>query len=137
MNEEVIVEKMRKSPPRGAGGAKKMRRYTAAEKLKAVRLHLEEGFTQGLVCQELGVCKSTLVMWLQAYRLDGEAGLQLQACQDPERNGCPRRSRTRSSNWKQQKPRLRHQTDQPGVAPVFLFTGQPRDGAAATSTMPS
>ena len=76
MNEEVIVEKMRKSPPRGAGGAKKMRRYTAAEKLKAVRLHLEEGFTQGLVCQELGVCKSTLVMWLQAYRLDGEAGLQ-------------------------------------------------------------
>ena len=76
MNEEVIVEKKRHSPPRGAGGAKKLRRFTADEKLKAVRLHLEEGFTQGLVCQELGVCKSTLVMWLQAYRLEGEAGLQ-------------------------------------------------------------
>ncbi len=77
MNEEVIVEKLRKSPPRGAGGAKKMRRYTVAEKLKAVRLHLEEGFTQELVCRELGLGKSTLVLWLQAYRLNGEAGLQL------------------------------------------------------------
>ena len=45
MNEEVIVEKMRKSPSEGGGRRKKMRRYTVAEKLKAVRLHLEEGFT--------------------------------------------------------------------------------------------
>jgi len=76
VNEETVVEKKRKSPPRGAGGAKTTRRYTVAEKLKAVRLHLEEGFSQALVCQELGVSKSILGMWLQQYRLAGEAGLQ-------------------------------------------------------------
>jgi len=76
MNEEVIAEKTRKSPPRGAGGAKKMRRYTAAEKLHAVRLHREEGFSMPLVCRELGIGKSTLVLWLQAYRLGGAAGLE-------------------------------------------------------------
>ena len=53
MNEEVKVEKKRNSPPRGADGAKKSRRYTVAEKLKAVRLCLEEGFTMALVCREL------------------------------------------------------------------------------------
>ena len=50
-----------------------MRRHTATEKLRAVRLHLEEGFTHDLVCQELGVGKSSLEHWLKAYRLGGEA----------------------------------------------------------------
>ena len=76
MNEQTIVEKKKNSPPRGAGGAKKARRYTAAEKLKAVRLYTEEGFSQPFVCEELGIGKSTLVLWLQAYRLGGEAGLE-------------------------------------------------------------
>ena len=76
MNEEVVAEKKRNSPPRGAGGGKKMRRFTAAEKLKAIRLHLEEGFSMALICQELNVSKSSLGLWLQAYRLGGEAGLQ-------------------------------------------------------------
>jgi transposase InsO family protein len=76
MNEEVKVEKKRNSPPRGADGAKKSRRYTVAEKLKAVRLCLEEGFTMALVCRELDVSKASLVLWLRAYRKDGESGLQ-------------------------------------------------------------
>jgi transposase-like protein len=75
MNEEVVAEKKRNSPPRGAGG-KKLRRFTVAEKLRAIRLHLEEGFSQGLVCQELDMSKSSLAQWLQAYRLGGEAGLE-------------------------------------------------------------
>jgi transposase InsO family protein len=76
MNEEVVAEKKRNSPPRGAGGAKTSRRFTVAEKLKAVRLHKEEGFSIDLVCRELNVSKSSLGLWLQAYRLGGEAGLQ-------------------------------------------------------------
>ena len=76
MNEQTIVEKKRGGPPRGAGGAKTMRRFTVDEKLKAIRLHLEEGFSLSLVCEELGVSKSSLDHWLQAYRLGGEAGLQ-------------------------------------------------------------
>jgi transposase InsO family protein len=76
MNEKTVVEKKRNSPPRGADDAKKMRRFTAAEKLKAVRLHLEEGFSMHLVSQELGISKSSVDNWLKAYRLAGEAGLQ-------------------------------------------------------------
>jgi transposase InsO family protein len=76
MNEEVVVEKKRNSPPRGAGGENFGRRFTVADKLKAVRLHLEEGFSLTLVSQELNVSKSSLGLWLQAYRLGGEAGLQ-------------------------------------------------------------
>src|SRR5580700_3807632 len=76
MNEQTVVEKKKGGPPRGAGGAKKMRRFTVHEKLKAVRLHLEEGFSLSLVCEELAVSKSSVEHWLQAYRLAGEAGLQ-------------------------------------------------------------
>jgi transposase InsO family protein len=76
MNEQTVAEKRRNSPPRGAGGAKKMRRFTVAEKLRAVRLHVEEGFSLNLVSQELNVSKSSLQLWLHAYRLGGEAGLQ-------------------------------------------------------------
>lgn len=76
MNEEVVAEKKRNSPPRGARAGERTRRFTAAEKLKAVRLHVEEGFTMALVCQEMGISKSSLGNWLQAYRLGGEAGLQ-------------------------------------------------------------
>ena len=76
MNEEAKVEQKRNRPPRGAGGAKTTRRFTVAQKLKAVRLHLEEGFTMALVCRELDVSKASLVLWLRAYRQDGEAGLQ-------------------------------------------------------------
>jgi len=75
MNEQTIVGKKRNSPPRGAGGAKNSHRFTAADKLKAVRLHTEEGFSQALVCRELNVSKSSLGLWLQSYRLAGEAGL--------------------------------------------------------------
>ena len=75
MNEQTVVEKKRNSPPRGAGGAKSSHRFTAADKLKAVRLYTEEGFSQALVCRELNISKSSLGLWLQAYRLGGEAGL--------------------------------------------------------------
>lgn len=76
MNEQTVVEKKRNSPPRGAGGAKKTRRYTPEEKLKAVRLYREEGFSMALISQELGVSKSSVEHWLKAYQLGGEAGLQ-------------------------------------------------------------
>lgn len=76
MNEQTVVEKKRNSPPRGAGGAKKSRRYSADEKLKAVRLCLEEGFSQQQVCDELGMAHSGLSRWIGQYRQQGEAGLQ-------------------------------------------------------------
>ena len=47
-----------------------------AEKLRAVRLYREEGFSQAQVCEELKISHSSLEHWLKAYRLEGEAGLQ-------------------------------------------------------------
>ena len=76
MNEQTVVEKKRNSPPRGAGGAKKVRRFTADEKLKAVRLRLEEGFSLADVCAEIGVAQSGLSRWIRQYHTLGEAGLQ-------------------------------------------------------------
>jgi len=76
MNEQTVVEKKRNSPPRGAGGAKKLRRFTPDEKLKAVRLRLEEGFRLEDVCAEIGVAQSGLSRWRRQYREQGEAGLQ-------------------------------------------------------------
>ena len=76
MNEQTVVEKKRNSPPRGAGGAKKVRRFTADEKLKAVRLRLEEGFSLADVCAEIGVAQSGLSRWIRQYHALGEAGLQ-------------------------------------------------------------
>src|ERR1700734_1264580 len=75
MEENEAVKRIERRPPRGSGG-EKTRRFTTGEKLKVIRLHLEEGFSMALVCQELNVSKSSLGLWLQAYRLGGEAGLQ-------------------------------------------------------------
>ena len=80
MNEQIVVQKKRKknlSPPRGAGRAKKSRpSYSPADKLKAVRLRLEEGFSIEDVCAELGMAHSCLSRWVNLYRQFGEAGLQ-------------------------------------------------------------
>lgn len=76
MKEKTVVEKKRNSPPRGAGGAKKSRRYTPDEKLKAVRLRLEEGFSVQDVCGEMGMAVSCLHTWIRQYQQFGEAGFQ-------------------------------------------------------------
>jgi transposase InsO family protein len=76
MEEKEEVKRIEHRPPRGSRGAKTQRRFTVDEKLKAIRLHLEEGFSLALVGQELNVSKSSLGLWLEAYRLSGEAGLQ-------------------------------------------------------------
>src|SRR5580704_17179215 len=76
MEENEEVKRIDRRPPRGSGGAKTQRRFTVDEKLKAIRLLIDEGFIMALVSQELNVSKSSLVLWLQAYRLGGEAGLQ-------------------------------------------------------------
>jgi transposase InsO family protein len=46
------------------------------EKLRAVKLHLEEGFPQELVAQEMGVSSAAVYKWTQRYRLQGEEALK-------------------------------------------------------------
>jgi transposase InsO family protein len=77
MNEKIVVRKKKTNPPRGVGGAKKARRYTTDEKLKAVRLRLEEGFSVHHICSEMGMAVSCLHNWIRRYQQSGEAGLQM------------------------------------------------------------
>lgn len=77
MNENEPVEKRKNpSPPRGGKSpAKNAGRYSPALRLRAVKLHLEEGFSQHLVAEELGVSFQSVQHWVQRYRKNGEQGL--------------------------------------------------------------
>ena len=78
MEENESIEKSKKkntSPPRG-GPPKKRLTVSFEEKLRAVKLHLEEGFPQELVAQEMGVSAAAIYKWTHNYRLHGEEALK-------------------------------------------------------------
>ncbi len=66
-------EQKRKSrpPPRG----QRREAYPGEVKLRAVRLHLEEGYPLETIGRELGVSKNTIYLWVKRYRSEGEEGL--------------------------------------------------------------
>lgn len=74
MQEKQEVEK--KAPRSGRRQSRKRARYSPEVRLRAVKLHLEEGFTQELVCREMGMGTSTFSGWLRVYRERGEEGLR-------------------------------------------------------------
>lgn len=74
MEESQEVEK--KKPGSGTRKNPRLVRYASEFKLRAVKLHLEEGFPQELVCQEMGMGTSTFSGWLKTYRERGEEGLR-------------------------------------------------------------
>ncbi len=73
MNEQEVVEK--KQERRSRTGSSRTR-YTYEQRLRAVKLHVEEGFKLALVCEETGVGISSLYLWLRQYRKNGELGLK-------------------------------------------------------------
>src|SRR5262245_27351454 len=74
---EKVEKKKNNTPPRGgARGAKTSNRYSFDLKLKAVKLYLEEGFTNPQITEELKLGPSTLAIWVREYRESGEAGLK-------------------------------------------------------------
>jgi transposase InsO family protein len=82
MEEETKVEQKAK---REGKRSRQRRRFTPEEKLKAVRLHLQEGFSLRLVSEEIGTSKHSLCLWVKAYRERGEAGLSRRASPRPGR----------------------------------------------------
>jgi transposase InsO family protein len=78
-------ESVEKKPVREPRAGKQRHRYRFEEKLRAVRLVLQEGFSHDLVCKETGVASSSLSVWLRDYRAKGEAGLQGQTAPRPGR----------------------------------------------------
>ena len=65
-----------KRPPRGAARRPKCHSYPADLKLRAVKLHVEEGFDLGLVAQETGACPHSIREWVRRYQKHGRAGLE-------------------------------------------------------------
>jgi len=82
MDEKEEVEKAVK---RGSRSGSRRKRYTYDEKLRAVKLHAEEGFNGELVCAETGVSVSSLMTWCRRYRENGEMGLRREATPRPGR----------------------------------------------------
>jgi transposase InsO family protein/transposase-like protein len=78
-------EEVEKSVKRGSRTGSRSKRYTYDEKLRAVKLHLEEGFKAELVCAEMGVSASSLAKWTKSYRDQGEIGLRKEATPRPGR----------------------------------------------------
>jgi transposase InsO family protein len=74
-NEPVAKKKHNPSAPRG-GPREKIVRRTFDERLRAVKLYLEEGFARDLVAQEMGISVGAVDKWVRLYRLLGEEGLK-------------------------------------------------------------
>lgn len=64
--------------PRAGKRAAPPRVYPAELKLRAAKLHLEEGFDLKLVARELGVCADSVREWVRRYKKCGRAGLEPQ-----------------------------------------------------------
>ena len=82
MDEKETVEK---SVKRGRQNGSRHNRYSFEEKLRAVKLHLEEGFKGELVSAETGVSTSSLALWVRAFRKEGEMGLRRESSPRPGR----------------------------------------------------
>src|ERR1043166_8706877 len=90
------------SAPRG-GPPKKHLTFPFEERLRAVKLHLEEGFTQEMVAEEMGISSAAVFKWTRRYRLQGEA-LKSQYLgrhkARPFTNGRSERSKLCSTPWR-------------------------------------
>jgi transposase InsO family protein len=76
MQENEPLEKKKHHPSAPRGGPRKSLTFSFEERLRAVKLHLEEGFPQELVGQELGVSTAAVYKWTKRYREQGEEGLK-------------------------------------------------------------
>lgn len=81
---EESIEVQKKGKRAGPKGKKGHRHYRAEDKLRIVRLYLEEGYSVKEVHQETGIAADSIYKWIVQYRKDGEAGLQPAA---PPRRG--------------------------------------------------
>ncbi len=123
MDEKESVEKTVK---RGGRTGPRRKRYTYEEKLRAVKLHLEEGFKVELVSEETGVSSSSLGAWLRDYRQHGELGLKRESWPPPGPT-TPGRGQTEDRGTEAREPLLWGETDRRRLAPVVFPRGEPGD----------
>ena len=88
-----MKRKKAKTKAPAAGARARMRkgrkgtRYSDSLRMKAVRLHLEEGMARDLICGEFGINPFTFDGWVRKYRRTGESAL------DGRAGNCPAKSR--------------------------------------------
>ena len=73
---EIVKKRVRKGKTEG----KFHKTYSYELRLKAVKLHLEDGIDQQVVARELGVSKASLGNWVRGYRSLGEKALRNKNC---------------------------------------------------------
>ena len=74
MEEKIEVGK--KSPRKISPKKRTKVVYPYELRLKAVKLHLEEGISREVISRELEVGESSISIWARAYRQEGEEGLR-------------------------------------------------------------
>ena len=85
-------------------GKKGMRDYPLSIKLKAVRLHLEEGMITREVCEKLGITNKTqLENWCRKYKEFGEIGLAEKKRGRPRKDELIEPKSTEEPLWKRVK----------------------------------
>lgn len=73
-DDQSVTKKRKNKTPRGFS-RKTSRRFPLDFKLRAVKMHLEEGFSYALITEELDVSDQTVMRWVARYRRFGEVGL--------------------------------------------------------------
>jgi transposase InsO family protein len=76
MEEKIEVGK--KSPRKRSQKGRAKVVYPYELRLKAVKLHLEDGISREVIGRELGASESSIMNWIKAYRQQGEEGLRSQ-----------------------------------------------------------
>ena len=68
--------KKKKSSDPSAKRAQRAFAYQIEFRLRMARLHLEEGYSTGLLREQFGVSVHSIQRWVKAYRLRGTEGLE-------------------------------------------------------------
>lgn len=74
MKSKKSKSKTGKSVTKLEGGKGKI--YPFEYRLKAVKLHLEEGYSYQLISEEMGASRDSICKWVKTYREQGEEGLK-------------------------------------------------------------
>jgi transposase InsO family protein len=72
---ELVKTKEKKKGPAATKRQAVHRPYSPQYRLKAVRLHVEDGIPGPLVAKEMGIDQQSLYNWVKKYKERGEAGL--------------------------------------------------------------
>lgn len=75
-NRKKVDSGKKQGKERSSGGARRGRRVSFRLKLKAVKLHLEEGFKAPQIAKQIKVHKQTVYHWVSLYKKFGEDALR-------------------------------------------------------------